>query len=122
MPILCDRPGPPLITDKGWASIEFETDLATRGVELLRPSSKREKRRKGEALLKPVRQLIESINDTLKGLIWNNTVVGLLEASPSTSLSASWSWPPRAGTTTRPAPGSLARSSPTTTDHSKSRV
>nr|WP_199563779.1 MULTISPECIES: hypothetical protein [unclassified Streptomyces] len=40
---------------------------ALRGAELLRPSFKREKRRTGESLLKSVRQLIESVNDTLKG-------------------------------------------------------
>ncbi|MEU9302022.1 IS982 family transposase [Streptomyces sp. NPDC048269] len=62
-----DRPGLLVITDKGFASKEFETDLAMRGAELLRPSFKREKRRKGESLLKSVRQLIESVNDTLKG-------------------------------------------------------
>ncbi|MFE9255206.1 transposase, partial [Streptomyces sp. NPDC006879] len=62
-----DRPGLLLITDKGFASKEFETVLALRGTELLRPSFKREKRRKGESLLKSVRQLIESVNDTLKG-------------------------------------------------------
>lgn len=37
------------------------------GIELLRPSFKREEERKGESLLKSVRQLIESVNDTLKG-------------------------------------------------------
>jgi Transposase DDE domain len=62
-----DRPGLLLIADKGFASKEFEADLALRGAELLRPSFKREKRRKGESLLKSVRQLIESVNDTLKG-------------------------------------------------------
>ncbi|MFJ3826807.1 IS982 family transposase [Streptomyces sp. NPDC090046] len=62
-----DRPGLLVITDKGFASKEFETDLAMCGAELLRPSFKREKRRKGESLLKSVRQLIESVNDTLKG-------------------------------------------------------
>lgn len=41
--------------------------LDLRGAESLRPSFKREKRRKGESLLKSVRQLIESVNDTLKG-------------------------------------------------------
>ncbi|MFF3402865.1 IS982 family transposase [Streptomyces sp. NPDC002659] len=52
---------------QGFASKEFETDLTLRGAELLRPSFKRERRRKGELLLKSVRQLIESVNDTLKG-------------------------------------------------------
>ena len=61
------RPGLLLIADKGFASQRFEADLATRGITLLRPSSKREKPRSGEPLLKSVRQLIESVNDTLKG-------------------------------------------------------
>jgi hypothetical protein len=65
--LVTDRPGLLLISDKGFASKEFENDLAMRGIELLRPSFKREKRRKGEGLLKSVRQLIESVNDTLKG-------------------------------------------------------
>ncbi|MEE1767109.1 IS982 family transposase [Streptomyces sp. JV185] len=65
--LVTDRPGLLLISDKGFASKEFENDLAMRGIELLRPSFKREKRRKGEGLLKSVRQLIESVNGTLKG-------------------------------------------------------
>ncbi|WP_331755533.1 IS982 family transposase [Streptomyces sp. NBC_01643] len=65
--LVADRPGLLLISDKGFASQEFENDLAMRGIELLRPSFKREKKRKGESLLKSVRQLIESVNDTLKG-------------------------------------------------------
>lgn len=65
--LVTDRPGLPLISDKGFASKEFENDLAMRGIELLRPSFKREKKRKGARLLKSVRQLIESVNDTLKG-------------------------------------------------------
>ncbi|MFE1961501.1 IS982 family transposase [Streptomyces sp. NPDC059479] len=65
--LVADRPGLLLIADKGFASKEFENDLAMRGIELLRPSFKREKKRRGESLLKSVRQLIESVNDTLKG-------------------------------------------------------
>lgn len=55
-----DRPGLLVISDKGFASREFEADLAFRGAELLHPSFKRE----GEILLRSVRQLIESSNDT----------------------------------------------------------
>lgn len=62
-----DRPSLLVIADKGFASKEFEADLAFRGAELLRPSFKREKKRRGQSLLKSVRQLIESVNDTLKG-------------------------------------------------------
>lgn len=56
-----------LISDKGFASKSFERELAEQGIELLRPSRKREKARYGEPILKKVRQLIESVNDTLKG-------------------------------------------------------
>jgi hypothetical protein len=56
-----------LISDKGFASKPFEKQLADLGIELLRPSRKREKARYGEPMLKKVRQLIESVNDTLKG-------------------------------------------------------
>jgi hypothetical protein len=65
--LVAERPGLLLISDKGFASKEFENDLAMRGITLLRPSFKREKKRPGEALLKSVRQLIESVNDTFKG-------------------------------------------------------
>ncbi|MEV0152059.1 MULTISPECIES: IS982 family transposase [unclassified Nonomuraea] len=65
--LAANRPGLLLIADKGFASREFEAGLAARGVQLLRPSFKREKSRPGEPLLKSVRQLIESVNDTLKG-------------------------------------------------------
>ncbi|MEV6321631.1 IS982 family transposase, partial [Nocardia sp. NPDC051787] len=45
----------------------FETLLGEYGITMLRPSRKREKARFGEPLLKKLRQLIESVNDTLKG-------------------------------------------------------
>jgi hypothetical protein len=56
-----------MISDKGFASAEFEALLAGQGIELLRPSRKTEIKRFGEPVLKKVRQLIESVNDTLKG-------------------------------------------------------
>ena len=61
------RRGLLLITDKGFASKTFEQALATDGITLLRPSRKTEVLRAGEPMLKKVRQLIESVNDTLKG-------------------------------------------------------
>lgn len=61
------RPGLLLIADKGFRARWFETDLDLRGIQLLRPSMKTEPTRPGEHLLKSVRQLIESVNDTLKG-------------------------------------------------------
>jgi hypothetical protein len=65
--LVADRPGLLLITDKGFAAKRFEKDLADRGITLLRPQRKNEKIQPGQALLKSVRQLIESVNDTLKG-------------------------------------------------------
>ena len=65
--MLTQRPGLLLIADKGFAAKRFEQDLADRGVTLLRPNRKTEKQRPGQHLLKAVRQLIESVNDTLKG-------------------------------------------------------
>ncbi|MFD5543882.1 hypothetical protein ACFWIJ_40315, partial [Streptomyces sp. NPDC127079] len=65
--LTAQREGILLISDKGFASKVFEKDLAELGVELLRPSFKREKVRCGEPILKKVRQLIASVNDTLKG-------------------------------------------------------
>jgi Transposase DDE domain len=61
------RHGLLLITDKGFASKPFERSLSARGITLLRPARKKEALRAGAPMLKKVRQLIESINDTLKG-------------------------------------------------------
>ncbi|MFC7641814.1 IS982 family transposase [Streptosporangium lutulentum] len=65
--LIAEREGILLICDKGFASKPFEKELAAHGIDLLRPSRKREKQRHGEPMLKKVRQLIESVNDTLKG-------------------------------------------------------
>jgi hypothetical protein len=65
--LLEQRPGQTVIADKGYASREFETFLAERGARLLRPAYKNERVRPGAQLLKPLRQIIESVNDTLKG-------------------------------------------------------
>ncbi|MEU0677432.1 hypothetical protein ABZ330_31950 [Streptomyces sp. NPDC006172] len=65
-PIVRERPGLLLITDKGFASRAFARSLSEQGITLLRPSTKREAAaRPGEPMLKKVRQLIESVNDTL---------------------------------------------------------
>jgi DDE family transposase len=65
--VIAGHAGILLITDKGFASKPFERQLAEQGITLLRPSRKKEKARHGEPMLKKVRQLIESVNDTLKG-------------------------------------------------------
>jgi hypothetical protein len=65
--LVAERKGLLLITDKGFASKPFEQSLSAQGITLLRPSRKKEVMRAGEPMLKKVRQLIESVNDTLKG-------------------------------------------------------
>ena len=65
--LVAERRGILLVTDKDFASKPFEKDLADQGIEFPRPSLKRERKRYGEPVLKKVRQLIESVNDTLKG-------------------------------------------------------
>lgn len=57
-----------LIGDKNYYGQAFETGLAEQGVQMLRPARKYEKKpRAGGQLFKPLRQTIESINQTLKG-------------------------------------------------------
>lgn len=65
--LTADRPGLTILADKGYVSRELEIYLADRGVTLLRPSYRNRRPQPGEHLLKPVRQLVESIFDTLKG-------------------------------------------------------
>ena len=65
--LLRDRQGKTVVADKGYASAEFETFLTDAGARLLRPAFKNERPRPGARLLKPLRQIIESVNDTLKG-------------------------------------------------------
>lgn len=62
-----DRPGQTLIADKNYYGEAFERDLAEAGIELLRPARKNEPERPGARLFKPLRQTIESINQTFKG-------------------------------------------------------
>jgi Transposase DDE domain len=64
--LLAGRAGQTLIADKGYTSAEFETRLGEHGIELIRPTRRDEPPRPGAPQLKPLRQIIESINATLK--------------------------------------------------------
>jgi hypothetical protein len=64
--LLADRPGLVMIGDKDYTSAELDQWLTECGVRL-RPSYRNRTPRPGEQLLKPIRQLIESVNDMLKG-------------------------------------------------------
>jgi hypothetical protein len=65
--LVADRPGQTLIGDRNYFGKDFEQDLVEAGVGLLRPARKGEDERPGARLFKPLRQTIESINQTFKG-------------------------------------------------------
>jgi hypothetical protein len=65
--LIASRTGLVLISDKGFSGRDLEQLLAERHIALLRPARQKEKQRWGAAVLKKIRQLIESVNDTLKG-------------------------------------------------------
>ena len=65
--LLAGRDHQTLVADKGYASHEFETRLTERGIELIRPARTNEQPRRGARQLRAIRQIIESVNDTLKG-------------------------------------------------------
>jgi hypothetical protein len=64
---LAGRPGQLLIGDKNYYGRDFEAELAADGLTLLRPARKGEPEPAGRQYFKPLRQVIESVNDTLKG-------------------------------------------------------
>ena len=83
-PALADLQHPRLtwIADKNYYGAAFEADLADTGIDLLRPARKGEKPRSGERFFKPLRQIIESVNQTLKGQLdlerhGGRTIVGV---------------------------------------------
>jgi hypothetical protein len=65
--LLRERPRQTLIGDKNYFGRGFECELSEHGVQLLRPARKGEREWPGAALFKPLRQVIESINETFKG-------------------------------------------------------
>jgi hypothetical protein len=65
--LVATRPGQTLIADKHYYGRQFQAALAAWGVRLLRPARKGEPPRAGAQLFRPLRQVIESINQTFKG-------------------------------------------------------
>jgi len=101
--LVAARPGQTLLADKHYYGREFQAILAGLGVRLLRPARKGEPQRAGAHLFRLLRQLIESVNQSLKGqLDWSATVAVPVAGSRSGSCSASSPWPSPSGTTTRP--------------------
>lgn len=60
------RPGQTLIADKGYRRANFETKLADAGITLIRPTFGNDAPRPHQRFLRPFRQIIESVNQTLK--------------------------------------------------------
>ena len=82
-PELTTRRAQTLIADKNYYGREFEATLPGLGITLLRPARKGETERAGSRFFKPMRQIIESINDTLKGQLdleahGGRTIAGVL--------------------------------------------
>lgn len=65
--LVAARPGQVLLADKNYYGGEFERVLEGLGLRLLRPARKGEPERAGAGLFRPLRQLIESVNQTFKG-------------------------------------------------------
>ena len=65
--LVAARHGQVLIADKHYYGGEFERLLGELGLRLLRPARKGEPQRAGADLFRPLRQLIESVNQTFKG-------------------------------------------------------
>ncbi len=65
--LVAARPGQTLIGDKNYYGHGFEAAMAAEGIRLLRPARKGEPARAGAHLFKPLRQIIESVNETFKG-------------------------------------------------------
>jgi len=116
--LLAGRHRQMVIADKNYYGRGFEAQLTDAGLDLLRPARKGETERPGARFFKPLRQVIESIDDTFKGQLdlerhGGHTPEGVWVRV----LHASWPLPPRSGTTTTPTSPSSAPWSPTTTDH-----
>ncbi len=61
------RSGQTVIADRHYYGRQFEATLGGYGITLLRPARAGEAPRPGAPLFRPLRQVIESINDTFKG-------------------------------------------------------
>ena len=62
-----DRPaqdGQVVIADKNYYGAAFEAELAKGGITLIRPRRKGERPRSGQRFLRPLRQIIESVNES----------------------------------------------------------
>ena len=88
--LIIERSGQTLIADKNYYGREFEHTLNQAGIELLRRARQGEPARPGARFVKPLRQTVESINQTFKAsLIWNDTAAEPRPEFSSASCNAS---------------------------------
>jgi hypothetical protein len=115
--LLADRLNQTWMGDKNYFGQEFEGELAGAQVELLRPARKGEPERADAHLFKPLRQTIESINQTFKGQLTSNATAAYPSRRPR-ARPATHPRPHRRNLAQRPHPvnPSSAPSPPTTTD------
>lgn len=64
--LLASHPHQKLMADKNYYGKVFQTALTEAGIDLLRPARTGEPPRAGQRFFKPFRQVIESVNNTLK--------------------------------------------------------
>ncbi|GAA0375495.1 hypothetical protein Acor_82350 [Acrocarpospora corrugata] len=64
--VVAGRPGQSIIADRQYYGRHFEHALTMRDLNLLRPARQGEPQRAGAQLFKPLRQTVESINQTFK--------------------------------------------------------
>ena len=64
--LLATHPAQTLMADKNYYGRQFEATLADARIKLLRPARAGEKPLAGQGFFKPLRQVIESVNNTLK--------------------------------------------------------
>ncbi|MDQ1065234.1 hypothetical protein QFZ32_000673 [Streptomyces canus] len=62
------RPGQTLIGDKNYFGRDVEQELTQQGIQLRRPTRKSERQWPGGSLFKPLRQVIESVNETQRAV------------------------------------------------------
>jgi hypothetical protein len=80
--LVATHPRQALMADKNYYGKAFEAELADADVQLLRPARKGEKPHAEQDFFKPLRQIIESINNTLKAQLdlepdGGRTIVGV---------------------------------------------
>ena len=99
------RPGLILITDKGFAGRDTEADLAARGHHAAAafPQGRGRPPRRAAAQDPSASSSNRSTTPSKASSTSKPTAGAPSRASPSGSPSASWPWPPRSGTTTKPA-------------------